>query len=84
MGYVMPNKQQQRQFWKVGSTQNIIKVIMLVGVIKKIDFMSLMSSLKPLELQRCGACEWDYKGSRGWGCLLSENKGGGKAVVALE
>lgn len=38
--------------------------------------MSLMSSLKPLEVQRCGACEWDYKGSRGWGC--------GKAVVALE
>lgn len=54
------------------------------AVIKKIDFMTLLSSLKPLEEQRCGACEWGYGGSWGWGCFLWENKGPGRAVVALE
>lgn len=83
MGYVMSNMQQWQQFWKAGSTQNIITAIKLQRVIKKICFMTLMSSLKPLEVQRCGAGEWDYGGSGGWGCFLWENKGGGKAVVAL-
>lgn len=54
VGYVMSNKQQCQQFWKVGSTQNIITALMLLRVIKKIDFMTLMSSLKALEVQRCG------------------------------
>lgn len=84
MGYVMSNKQQWQQFWKAGSTQNVITEIMLLRVLKRIDFMTLMSALKPLEVQRCGACEWVCGGSRGWGWFLWGNKGLGKAMGALE
>lgn len=68
VGYVMSNKQQCQQFWKVESTQNIITALMLLRVIKKIDFMTLMSSLKALEVQRCGDVSGTVGGSWGWGC----------------